>query len=348
MPQTPPLEIFGQAARRFRAWWGTELATFLPGRLTGTIGLRHRLPVAVQGDHGLMVTDGAVKHAIPVWAARPKRRAVVLRLPAEAGLSRRITLPTTAAAALPQLLRREMDRLMPWPSDQVFLAAEVLHRLDGGRKVEVEMTVVPLAAIAAAKGVLDDYGVPIAALELNDPTGKRILLPPGAEMAATGTRRLRRMVLAAAAVFAMAVIGAGGALGWQIRQRDRAIDALQSRIAAARPAVDEVQRLRQEIAGLSGAQRFIDDKRRATPAASIALESVSRLLPDDVWLTDLSLADASLRAGGYAPDASALIGAFEESGRFADTRFLAPSARDRDTGRDRFSVGARIEPRLEP
>ncbi len=34
----------------------------------------------------------------------------------------------------------------------------------------------------------------------------------------------------------------------------------------------------------------------------------------------------------------------EGSGRFADTRFLAPSTRDRETGRDRFSVGAHIEP----
>jgi general secretion pathway protein L len=230
----------------------------------------------------------------------------------------------------------------------VWLSAQVLRRADGGRKVEVELTVVPDAAVEPARRALAGFDVPIAAAELDGPGGKRILLPPGEGRAAAGRRRLRRAALAVAALFAVAVIGAGGWIGWQSWQRGGEIAALQARIAAVRPAAEEVRQLRQEIANLSDSQRFLDDRRRSVPAASIVLESVSRLLPDDVWLTDLSIGDAAPRAGGSAADASALIGVLEGSGRFAGTRFLAPSTRDRETGRDRFSVGARIEPRLEP
>lgn len=333
---------------RLLGWWLDGLAGILPERLTGNIGPRHRLPVARPTDHGWVVEIGARVRSLADWAMENRRWPIVLHLPPETGLSRELTLPATATSSLPQLLRREMDRLMPWPGDRVWLAAHVLRRAEGGRKIEVELTVVPDAAVEPARRALAGLDVPIAAIELDGPGGKRILLPPGEDRAAAGRRRLRRAVLAIAALFTVAAVGAGGWIGWQSWQRGREIETLQARIAAVRPAADEVGRLRQEIAGLSDSQRFLDDRRRSVPAVSIVLESVSRLLPDDVWLTDLSIADTALRAGGSATDASALIGVLEGSGRFADTRFLAPSTRDRETGRDRFSVGARIEPRLEP
>ncbi len=175
------------------------------------------------------------------WAARNQRNPVVLRLPPEAGLSRELTLPATANSSLPQLLRREMDRLMPWPGDQVWLAAHVLRRAEGGRKIEVELTVVPDAAVEPARHALAGLNVPIAAIELEGPYGKRMLLPPGEDRAAVSRRRLRRAALAVTALFAVAVVGAGGvdrlADSWQ---RGREIAALQARIAAARPAAEEV------------------------------------------------------------------------------------------------------------
>ncbi|MGF6227675.1 general secretion pathway protein L [Inquilinus ginsengisoli] len=345
-PHAP--QSFGFPVRRALGWWAAELSTFLPARLTGVIDHRHRLPIARLAGHGWVVEVGAKVRNLADWAARNRRSPVVLSLPPESSLSRELSLPTAATSSLPQLLRREMDRLMPWPGDQVWLAAQVLRRVEGGRKIEVELTVVPDTAVEPARRALAGLDVPVAAIELDTPGGKRILLPPGDDRVATGRRRLRRTALAVAALFAAAVVGAGGWIGWQSWQRGQEIIALQARIAAARPAAEEVRQMRQEIADLSDSQRFLDDRRRSVPAASIVLESVSRLLPDDVWLTDLSIADTALRAGGSATDASALIGVLEGSGRFADTRFLAPSTRDRETGRDRFSVGARIEPKLEP
>jgi general secretion pathway protein L len=348
MLQPSPFHLLSRSWGRFVAWWFGELAGFLSERVTGTIGPRHRLPVARATDFGWVMEVGARVRGLADWAARNRRRPVVLHLPPETGLSRELTLPATATSSLPGLLRREMDRLMPWPGDRVWLAAQVLRRTEGGRKIEVELIVVPDTAVEPARRALAGFDVQIAAIELDSPGGKRILLPPGEDRAAAGRRGLRRAALAVAALFAVAVVGAGGWIGWQTWQRGQEVAALRARIAAARTAAEEVRQLRQEIAGLSDSQRFLDDKRRSVPAASIVLESVSRLLPDDVWLTDLSIADTALRAGGSAADASALIGVLEGSGRFADTRFLAPSTRDRETGRDRFSVGARIEPRLEP
>jgi general secretion pathway protein L len=348
MPHSYSFHLLRRSWGRFVAWWFGELAGFLPERLTGTIGSRHRLPVGRLTGHGWIVETGARVRGLADWVVRNQRHPVVLHLPAEAGLSRMLTLPAVASSSLSGLLRREMDRLMPWPGDRVWLAAQVLRRVEGGRKIEVELTVVPDAAVEPARRVLAGFDVQIAAVELDGLGGNRILLPPGEDRAAPGRRRLRRAALAVAALFAVTTVGAGGWIGWQSWQRGQEFAALQARIAAARPTAEEVRQLRQEIADLSDSQRFLDDKRRSVPAASIVLESVSRLLPDDVWLTELSIADTALRAGGSATDASALIGVLEGSGRFADTRFLAPSTRDRETGRDRFSVGARIEPRLEP
>ncbi|KGM35345.1 hypothetical protein, partial [Inquilinus limosus] len=162
MSKPSSLLQFRRSAARFLSWWFGALADLLPERLTGTIGLRHRLPVARPTDNGWVVEIGISVRGLVDWAARNRHWPVVLRFPGDAGLSREISLPVAAASSLPQLLRREMDRLMPWPGDRVWLAAQVLRRTEGGRKIEVELTVMPDTAIEPARRSLADLGVPVA------------------------------------------------------------------------------------------------------------------------------------------------------------------------------------------
>lgn len=341
--------LTGAVARAF-GWWFRQLSTFLPERLTGVIGPRHRLPVADAIDGDVLVTEAGHRRRAVDWAARSGRRAVVLRLPGDWALQRTFLLPRMAVPAVPGLARLEMDRLTPWAGSEVFLDSQVARLVDGGRKIEVAITIVPCVKVEPLRQRLAEHGLRIAAIELDaQDGGRQILMPPsGPADAPAQARGLRRAAMAVAAAMLLLAFGAAGVLGWQIRERARATDAARAQLAALRPDIEAVQQLQGDIRALQEAQRFVDDRRRQTPVASIVLEAVTRILPDDVWLTELEMSGGSIRLAGYAADASTLIGSLESSSSFHGAKFQAPSTRDRELGKDRFAVGADIQPRLEP
>ena len=57
------------------------------------------------------------------------------------------------------------------------------------------------------------------------------------------------------------------------------------------------------------------------------LETLSRLLPDNVWLSEVTLDGNELAFSGMAEDASVLIPLVEKAPEFEQARFHAPSTR---------------------
>jgi general secretion pathway protein L len=86
--------------------------------------------------------------------------------------------------------------------------------------------------------------------------------------------------------------------------------------------------------------------KRATPAGVLVLESLSRTLPDDTYLTELRIADGKVQIAGLTRDAPALIGLIEQSRQFTRATFFAPTTREATDSADRFHIEAAIEPKL--
>ena len=79
--------------------------------------------------------------------------------------------------------------------------------------------------------------------------------------------------------------------------------------------------------------------------AAIAIEALSRALPDTAYLTELNIDGAKVRLVGIAQDAPALIAPLEQSGQFKDVHFYAPTTRNADGVRFVFHIEALTEPR---
>ncbi len=73
------------------------------------------------------------------------------------------------------------------------------------------------------------------------------------------------------------------------------------------------------------------------------LNELTRILPDDTWLSMLEVSGSKLRVQGESGSASSLIGLIEESDLFHDPGFASPITRNRRTGLDRFVLEAEIE-----
>jgi general secretion pathway protein L len=70
------------------------------------------------------------------------------------------------------------------------------------------------------------------------------------------------------------------------------------------------------------------------------LDELSALLPDNTYLTDLSLEAGRLRLTGVSANAAELVPLLEGSGHFKNAAFYAPTTRIVGGTTDRFSIEA--------
>ena len=90
-------------------------------------------------------------------------------------------------------------------------------------------------------------------------------------------------------------------------------------------------------------QRALERRKHDAPSAVLVMETLSKILPDQTYVTELRLEGNKLRLTGITRDAPSLIGLIERSGRFTRATFFAPTTRSpSDTG-DRFHIEAIIK-----
>ncbi len=89
--------------------------------------------------------------------------------------------------------------------------------------------------------------------------------------------------------------------------------------------------------------RGLEAKKRLAPVVVDVLDKLSSILPDNTYLTDLSLEAGQLRISGVSADAAGLVPLLEGSGYFKNALFYAPTTRMAGTT-DRFSIEAVVVP----
>ncbi|TCD16658.1 PilN domain-containing protein [Oricola cellulosilytica] len=189
-----------------------------------------------------------------------------------------------------------------------------------------------VAALAAAR-------LPVRAIALTAGDGP-VLPLRGADLARlTGRTRARSFAhasaIAAMALIAVATAGSFAHAWWRYDTaiaETRAISApLQARAVRVRKALDERE---NRMAVLSALRTEIAESRTATEV----WEEVTRVLPDSAWLTDMTIAEDTVRLSGFSRAAPAIIAPLEGSGMFSNAEFTAPVVRVPGQAGQRFSL----------
>jgi len=82
----------------------------------------------------------------------------------------------------------------------------------------------------------------------------------------------------------------------------------------------------------------------ATPAAVIVIDTLSKIIPDDTYLTELRIDDHKLEISGLTHDAASLIAILERSQQFTNASFNAPTTHSPSEAREHFDIEANIQP----
>ncbi len=361
------------------AWWLGELRELLPPRWRERTPRRASLLLQLErpflrvleqrgrrleplGSLTLPEADGKAGATQQAPAVEPRLRraldrnpdAIVLVLGEQDALTCIDLLPASAENDLAKIMAHKIDLLTPWSADQGYAAQKVLGRRRDGT-LEVLVAAAARANLDRIMGQLAAVGVKPASVDValeKEPgrtAGVDLLHASAPE---PGRRGRTRWMLA---ILLLAVLAGAGWVGWQAYQRQARLAVQASTAAGLEQSLADLPELRTRIDALRVQANFLANDRRSRPSPLLVLEALSRLLPDNVWLTDVTLDGRDLAFSGMAEDASMLVPLVEQAPEFEQARFHAPSTRMTVRNADgtereveRFAIRAVVDPMPEP
>lgn len=283
-------------------------------------------------------TEGFAK----LRALRAKRQTPLrLRLPAATILERKVSLPCVVERDLAQVLQYEMNRLTPFASTEVFWDWVIAGQDRRLGKLDIRLRIARRDVVAPMLDALQSAGLHPECLENGGVDGsnhqRTIRLAP---------QKARRSIgspMRVAAFTACGILFAALCVTPFLRQQMQ-LSAVAERIAALQPAVAMAAALRRTIESDAESNVVLRVERGIAGDPLQALAAVTDALPDDTWLTDLTLQQRVLRLGGESHAAAQLIGRLAAVGLVADPAFAAPVTSDTDRHADIFAISAEIRP----
>jgi general secretion pathway protein L len=307
---------------------------------------------ASQGDvadlpgQPVRISGGSVDAAVAEQLASIVRGAKVeIVLQPQRFMFRPLELPRRALDFLEGIVRAQIDRLTPW---SVADAAFGWHSTIDPANDRIEVTIA-----ATARAMIAPFIEAIAALGADTVILSAAPRPQERDVAAikiceqkagqaADVRRLRRVLIgliaggSALASVSIAVNAVGGA-AIETRRDDI------TRRVAERRAVMQPGR-----GGTSEAAHELERHKHETPSSVIVIEALSKVLPDDTYLTELRILGDKMQIVGVTKDAPALIRLIEQTSHFSRATFFAPTTRSASEQSDHFHIEARIEPVYTP
>ena len=305
-------------------------------------------------DCHVRLTDETNFPALPDgWRTALRGSRIEVMLMPDRFLSRPLELPKQAVEFLDAMMRSQLDRLTPWAVNEAVFGSTAPVTMSGDR---IRTTVIaapkaafdPLIRLAESwrAGSIVLFAAPAAVLTtLDDPhdaTGGTRLSEQRlrGSLDAAHVSRVLTAVLAAAAVAAMLSVAAAGIMGGTLDEQQR---LLSQRIAERRAA------LRLDLTGSDNpALSSLLRRKQETAAGVMLLEALSKILPDNTYVTELRIEKDKLHIVGMTQDAPALVKLIEESAHFTHATFFAPTTRSPDDRGERFHIEAGIKPHFGP
>ena len=340
--------------KEFLSWWTRQLLDLIPDRFTRRDRAMSNAILATpdggDDDPGAILLSlrrggqeqDAGRHApgqpvLPRLLHEHRNLPLLLRLPPDSLLSRDVSLPLAAESGFEQVLHYEMDRLTPFAAADVFWSARLLRRNKESGRIDLRLSLVPRAWLAAPLATLQAAGGRPAAIEVRAAGAG----PPQhiglAHVPSQGRIVQRRLLGACAAACAMLAVAAI-VLPFVLQSSAQA--AAERRIAALQPQVRQVEVLRQRIrSGTAGVDAIAAARTHLGDPLGL-LASLTRVLPDDTYLTDLTLRDGIITVTGQSSGAVKLIQALSADPAFVAPAFSAPVTRIESNNSDLFSIRA--------
>ena len=348
---------------RFLRWWLGELSSVVPAALRpagldtesftlvrleqGSAFLRLFDNGSVQdaGSVTLQTLDAAAQRQAFIAAlvkVRNGQRDVVIALPSDRVLRKTLTLPLATEENLRQVLEFQMEEYTPFPLSQVYFGHRVAGRDFARGQLAVEFAATPRDAVDEAVQRLNDWGCVVRAAVAEDmlSAGTLVNLLPAAQGKPPSLLRHGLNPWLAGLVMLLAI----AAVAMPLIIKREAVVQMQPWLEKSKTAAEAADALRRDLVTRVEEHNYLLEKRQALPSVIVALEELTRILPDDTWVQQLDIKGKELQIQGETASSVKLIGLFEQSGRFYDASFRSPLTKGQTAGAERYQLALQMRP----
>jgi general secretion pathway protein L len=296
----------------------------------------------------IRIVDGKIVDVVPEPVATTLRGSrIEITLKPDRFLFRPFELPGRATEFLDGIVRSQIDQLTPWK------AAEVVFGWSKPSQAGTDRIIITVAAtdrafvapyVQAAAGL----GAQSIAVFTNAPEHRAeddpIKVLEERAAAFSDVRKIRQalitILMATGAIAAVTVCGSR-LVQINLDAQQAELDFRVSKFRAASGASNG-----GASSTLAAAQLTLEKRKHSTPPSVIIIEALSRILPDDTFVTELRIEDNKIQFEGATHDAPSLIRLIEQSGLFTQATFFAPTTRSPSEAVERFHIEANIQSRV--
>jgi len=355
------LDEVAESIRGFWQWWTAELAGLMPQALRNQFKAPSKA-VLIEIDNGScrlktrtaqgseLLTEFNLDADPDINITEQRRTLVgmadqtILLLPAHYFLRKTISLPEATANRLENVLAFEMDRNTPFRADDVYFSYQVLTRDSAQHKIQIELTIVTRAVLdelvnrLAAQGIKPTTVVPdnIDLSEIDNPVYNLLPQMSGSDkrIDAQKKRQLKIWTL----LILIFLIAAGS-----LYQRYQRVEELTQEIKQPRAQAMQAKQLRAELEQLQSSRQFLFNRKVTSPSTLILLRELTERLPDNTWLTRISIKEQEVTLQGESTNASQLISLIEDSIMLSEVRFTSPVTINPRSQKEHFSISALLQ-----
>jgi general secretion pathway protein L len=135
-----------------------------------------------------------------------------------------------------------------------------------------------------------------------------------------------------------------------VENRRAAVAEMEALVQSQRERAREVGALRAQLEDAAAAANFLAVQKQTQASMVLLLDEVTQRLPDDTFLTRLSVSGNQVSLSGYSAQALKLVGELQKSGVLKDAALNGGVQQEPRVSRDMFTINATYgpDPKAQP
>jgi general secretion pathway protein L len=269
-----------------------------------------------------------------------------LYLQGDAVLCDRLHLPIAAKENFYEAVEFQVERQTPFQRSQVYFDCHPIAVGTNSRTLCVDYVIAPLEKVDTALRSLTSMGIPVdfitTASEFSAEQPRFNLLsnhnPP----------RRHRGTRLNAGLAILAVLLGGAALFLTLDNDRRHAAALSAQVERLRNEARTAAQLRSAFASEKRSVNYVLNLKRDNNPVIQILNDLTRLLPDDSWVSRFTYKGGQIQIVIHAPESSSIVRLVEGSDRFSGAKMMTAVRKLKDANRERFTLSFSTKPLANP
>ncbi|WP_395374386.1 PilN domain-containing protein [Marinicella sp. W31] len=348
--------------KEFSDWWLGELKTFIPDQYQQQLFDRNRTLLLTKAEDNVELwwqnQNGSVPYESKGDAVQDDWWHLVNHAQADEELDTRVqylldeneclirtvALPTAALSDLDSVLTYEMDKYVPYPSNEVVFDYQIEKVQEGMEKTPVKIAVVHKKVIDRMYKNISSKGIHLAGIDINigaadKPRALGVNLLDQKLRKQKDWSLLRFNFILAAVTIALLVF----VMYNSIHNKQVKLESLSVEVDELKKQARTARELESRLGDSIQAANFLNTQRSLSPQIMSMVTELTGDIPENTYLTRIMINEDRIELMGQSDNANALVPILNNSSQWYTPQVSGQILPDARTGKEKFTIKADLK-----